>query len=126
MSREKLILKLVTTDHLNVPERAQLDPPSVSRSEIIRAIEQVLETGRFFPPDATPVRENQRIVEPLYEGGIIEEAGDSYRVHWQQAGPHPLSLRGHSEKSFPSLEDAVNHFIDNEYKGTIDGIPIAG
>jgi len=124
MQRSELIDKLVSTWHLNVPERSQLDPPSVSLSEIACAIKKALSDCRFFPSNARPLSDGQAVVESIFEGYFIEQQDSGYIVHAQDHGRHPLLFRGRSSKRFSSFEKAVEYYIANEYEGDIDGIPI--
>lgn len=124
MRRHQLIDKLVSTWHLNVPERSQLSPQSVSLEEISIAIQKALSDCRFFPSIARPASDGEAVVDPIFEGYFIEKADKGYVVHVQASGPHPMLFRGRSSKRFSSFERAVKYYVANEYDGEIDGIPI--
>ena len=124
MTRVELIDKLVSTWHLNVPERSELRPPRVSLSEITFAIKKALSDSRFFPAVARPVSYGETVEEAIFEGYFLERQGASFLVHGQSCGPHPLAFRGRSTKRFSSFEKAVKYYVANEYEGDIDGIPI--
>lgn len=124
MTRVQLIDKLVSTWHLNVQERSQLSPRSVSLEEISIAIQKALSDWRFFPSIARPVSDGEAVMESIFEGYFIQEQDGGYLVHTQDHGPHPMLFRGRSSKRFSSFEQAVKYYAANEYDGDIDGIPI--
>jgi len=50
-----LVLKLVTTWHLNVPERRALPGGKARASLVIAAIQEALKSEDGFPPDGDPM-----------------------------------------------------------------------
>jgi len=125
VTRHELIFKLLTTYHLNVPERAQLDPPTISPDEVCHAIDIALVDTPFFPPHARPVRNQTEVAGAIFDGALIEKASDGFFVHVQQSGPHGCAFRGHRQKLFPNLTKAVRFYLRQQYNGNIDGIAIS-
>ena len=123
MTRAQLIRKLLRTLHLNVPERRQLDPPTIDFAELMAAIQEVVKReGRFSSGEFT--------LEKLTDG--------NYRIHrlvpdpmagdmWSEIGIVPVT------DDYSSADSAVGAFIRfllgrawGSPAGTIDGIQILG
>jgi len=118
-----LICKLVTTGHLNVPERLQLRSKSIPIREILKIIEDVLNEQNFFPPHARPGNS----AKGVYEGGILEKLNDgTYRLHWQRHYAwDPFTVAESSFQDYKKLEIAVREFGHHEWReNDIDGIKI--
>jgi hypothetical protein len=66
MTRVRLIQKLLRTFHLNVPERRQLDPPTIDFAELMAVVYQLVERDGVFSS-------GQMTLKKL--------ANDQYRIH---------------------------------------------
>jgi hypothetical protein len=111
-----LILKLVTTEHLSVPERHQL-PDGVARGSLLvdTIVEAVDRCGRF-PPNAS--------TEGVFDGGILLKQGaDSFVLHWR----HEVGFMRHETvrtELFRDLRAAAEHLARSSWPTEIDGVPI--
>jgi len=117
MTREELIDRLVTTGHLNVPDRKMLG--RVSRAEIRDAIRARLEKDRFFPPNA-------QASGFVYEGPQLRYMDDgTFLAINQRASVHnPGVVAQSTERRFEDMAAAIAWYIDSEWAASIDGIAI--
>jgi hypothetical protein len=117
MGREELIERLVTTGHLNVPDRRALG--HVTRAEIHEAIRARLEKDGIFPPNA-------RATGSVYEGAQLRCLDDgSFLAITQRASVHnPGIVAESTEHRFKDIGAAVAWYIDSEWAASIDGIAI--
>lgn len=122
--RKELVRKLLTNRYLNVKEKEEFRPRTVSCREIENAIRDELERSAFFPAHARPVKSQSEVREPIYDGVFIERTDEGFVVHSQASGPHPWAFRGHVKKEFRNLSPAISYLIRQEYRGAIDGVPI--
>jgi hypothetical protein len=120
--REQLIEKLVTTMHLNVPERAALSTDTVRYSEVAAVVEHVLEDTGYFPPNARPWQEGNVV----HEGAILQKlSGGGFRLTLQRSDPIiPSVLAAKKESDFQDAGAAIKAFIRSEWPRGIDGIAI--
>jgi hypothetical protein len=120
--REQLIEKLVTTMHLNVPERAALSTGRVRYSEVAAVVARVLEDTGFFPPNARPWQEGNVV----HEGAILQKLqGGGFRLTLQRSHPiAPTVLATKKESDFQDARAAIKAFIWSEWPKGIDGIAI--
>jgi hypothetical protein len=120
--REQLIEKLVTTGHLNVPERAALSPRTVRYSEVASVVERVLEVTGYFPTNARPWQEGSLVYEPP----ILQKlSAGAYRMTLPRSHAiAPTVLAEKRELDFQNVETAIRAFIALEWPRGIDGIGI--
>ena len=120
--REQLIEKLVTTMHLNVPERATLSSTSVSYTEVARVIQRILKETGYFPPDARPWKEGTIV----HEGAILQSLSEGrFRLTLQRSHAiEPQVLAARRESDFKDASAAIEAFIKSEWPEGIDGIGI--
>ncbi len=135
-SRTQLILKLIATNHLNVPERRLLRAAGIKFSEALTAINAVLEK------DGQIVSGRRQLARPgngIYRITWIVDPNDCiFSLSVQDAmarAPYPCETRA---ADFGNLSEAVSAFLDqviNDFDGvgamrnipgTIEGIPIHG
>lgn len=117
MERAALIRKLVTTLHLNVPERRQLQtPPRVE--EVVAVVMEELQRNGFFP------RRFWREGEPCGDGTVLELQPDG-RVRAQHQSSTAWMTPAHLDTvDFPDARAAALHLVQNDFAGGIDGIPL--
>jgi hypothetical protein len=124
LTRKELIRKLVTTDHLNVPERRRLVPLSVGFSEILAVIDAALEAGGLFPPGYlfTPGQPPKLVGDAT----VLQKMNNgNYRLYWQRAYPwDPSSTAERMTKDYDNLPTAAAEFVRIWWGSDIDGIPI--
>jgi hypothetical protein len=120
MSRQELIDRLVTTGHLNMPERKSLG--QISRGEVFAAVRVMLDWNVVFPPNAA----NAASEGYVYEGPQIRRSSDGrYLGIWQRASVHDLRTVAEStSRWFGGADAAVEWYIDTEWGSSIDGIPL--
>ena len=120
--REELIEKLVTTMHLNVPERAALSTHSVRYSEVAAVVSRILKETGYFPPNARPWQEGNVV----HEGAILEKLSrGGFRLTLQRSHPiAPKVLAEKKESDFDDVGAAIKAFIQAEWPKGIDGIAI--
>src|SRR5690242_8585924 len=119
--REILIEKLVTTMHLNVPERRSLSN-IVRYSEVIKVVAHALEETGYFPPNARPWQEGLVV----HEGAILQKLpGGGFRLTLQRSHPiAPTVLADKKESDFRQASAAIKAFIRAEWPNGIDGVLI--
>lgn len=117
-TREHLLKKLLTVNHLNVPERRVLGS-APTFAELIDVASDYFQTSNFLPSIIKEWSDTQL----CYEGYSLEKKGESYVLHLQVADP-ALNLSASKQQVFYSLQDALNAFLQNEFKFNIDGIQL--
>ncbi len=118
MTREELILDMVSTGRVKATERSQLRGAPLMEAEIRTAIATALPRSRFFPPSVEGERRT-------YDGCYLESLPDGRIRLWSQ----------HTSSSFPTVVDrttcidyqdrdkAIETFIRKEWPTRqIDGI----
>jgi hypothetical protein len=122
IERERLIETLVTTEHLNVPERAGLSPHTVRYSEVAAVVQRVLDATGYFPPNARPWQEGNLVYEPA----ILQKlSAGAYRLTLQRSQAlAPTILAEKHEFDFHNAETAIQAFIAAKWPRDIDGIAI--
>jgi hypothetical protein len=117
MRRDELIDRLVTSGHLNVPDRKDLG--HITRTEICEAIRARLEKHGFFPPNAG-------VTGFVYEGAQLRCLDDgSYLTINRRASVHnPRLVAESTEQRYEDVDAAINWYIDSEWGASIDGIAI--
>ena len=120
--RNMLIGKLVITGHLNVPERLALGSQPLNMSEVAAVVISVLKETGSFPEKANLWIQGQ-IVD---ERAILQKLPDGkLRLIQQRANPiDPTVLDQQKLTDFSDVESAVKSYINTEWGGGIDGIPI--
>jgi hypothetical protein len=120
--RNMLIEKLVTTGHLNMPERLALRSNPLNTSEVAAVITSVLKRIGSFPEKAKPWIQGQIVDERT----ILQKLpGGKLRLIQQRANPiAPTVLDQQTLTEFSDVESAVKSYIETEWDGGIDGIPI--
>jgi hypothetical protein len=120
--RNLLIEKLVTTGHLNVPERLALGSDPLMASEVSAVVISILKTTGTFPKGAKPwspdhVVDERAILQSLPDGKL--------RLIQQRANAiDPGRLAQQKVTDFDDIESAVKSLIKVEWGKEIDGIPI--
>lgn len=117
-TRKRLLNKLLTVNHLNVPERRALGSPPTF-TELLDVASSYFQTSTFLPSIIKEWSDTQL----CYEGYSLEKKGDSYVLHLQVATP-ALNLHVSKQEVFYNLPDALNAFLQNEFKFNIDGIQL--
>ena len=118
MDRSPLIERLVSTGHLNVPERRALG--QMTREEVVAAVKVALERDGGFPLGAL------NATDAIYEGPQIKKTAEGYLGINQRSGAiNPTVVAESAERSFPDAESVVAWYINQEWGGAIDGIPFA-
>lgn len=119
MDRSSLIEKLVTTGHLNVPERRELG--RITRDEVKVAVREILERDGGFPPAA------RADAGAVYEGPQIRRSEQGgYLAIVRRCPPlAPNVVAESSEQSFPDAESVVDWYVQAEWGAEIDGIPLS-
>jgi hypothetical protein len=120
--RKELISKLITTGHLNVLERKELENLSVSFEEILMCIKNILEEHKFFPVDARPWEPGLSV----WENSLIEKLNfGKYRLHLQRSYPlNPYQLAEIKHDDYNDLNSVLQEFVRIYWGKDIDGIPI--
>lgn len=122
MRREDLLTKLVTTLHLNVPERKLLGVNSVPAEEVAAIVKRVLEANGVFPPNAKPWQPG----EPVFEGFfLLKQPNGGFVLNWQRAHPtNPYALSEQGSSNYDDLDQAISRFMGSEWRRGIDGIKL--
>ena len=113
---EELARKLVTTFHLNVPDREAFGGQPVPGTLIRSAVLSVLEKHGVFPPD-------WRVDDP-YEGGLIAAKADGTCVITWKAEIGMARFEVMEVQEFPSAPAAVSAYAERFFGSAIDGIPV--
>jgi hypothetical protein len=121
--REQLIEKLVTTLHLNVPERTALSPKIVRYSEVVAVIRRSLNEKGCFPPNARPWQQG----ELVHEGAILQKLSNlKFKLTLQRSHPiAPNVLVDKIEREYVLAGTAIRAFVRLEWPNGIDGIRIS-
>ena len=111
-----LALKLLSTLHLNVPERNLLPANGIPFSALVDAVESQISNGGWFPAplSGTP---------PIGEGARIEVRGGRIWLHEQ----HEIGVGRYSDidsRRVSSVADAVKAFVFAIGGPPIDGIAV--
>jgi hypothetical protein len=124
MSREEIVEKLVTTNHVNVEERRKLGR-WVGLREVVAVIKRQLDRGGVFPPHALPEpgalagRDGWPytwIPGPYFEACILGRADDGYNLWWFGTTP----------RRYRTFAGAVLAYLRRDYVGReIDGIKVS-
>src|ERR1700686_4657031 len=116
--REHLIEKLVTTEHLNVPERAGLSPHNVRYSEVAAVVQRMLDATGYFPPNARSWQGGNLVYEPAVLQKLFAGA---YRLTLQRPQAiAPTILAEKHEFDFHNAETAIKAFIAPKWRRDID------
>jgi hypothetical protein len=115
-TERQLGLKLLTTLHLNVPERASLPYGSVGLSALVEAVTEVLERSNWFPSVMRPG-------QVIGEGAVIERRGNEIWVHEQ----HEIGVArfGPIQSTRANdVESAIRAFVQALGSSPVDGVVI--
>ena len=109
-----LALKLLSTLHLNVPERTFIPANGIPFSTLVDAVESQISDGGWFPAplSGTP---------PIGDGARIEVRGSDIWLHEQ----HEIGVARYSDISsrrMASMSDAVKAFVHASGGPPIDGV----
>jgi hypothetical protein len=120
--RDLLIEKLVTTAHLNVPERLALGSDPVNASEVAAVIIAVLNKTGTFPETAKPWSEGHIVDERI----ILQRLPEGKVRMIQQRGHavDPARLAEQKVTDFDDIVSAVESLMKIEWSIGIDGIPV--
>jgi hypothetical protein len=123
MTRAQLVRKLLRTLHLNVPERRQLDPPTIDFAELVAVIQEVVERdGRFASGDLSL----EKIADGRYRLRRLvpdPSAGDM----WADDAIAPIT--DDYASADPAAELLIRRLLGPTWGspvGTLDGIRILG
>jgi len=113
--RTSLLRRLIVDGHVNVAERRLIG--SVGRQEAAQVVKTIfLEQGSF------PAR---RASGAVYEGATLAQVPSGIHLTWDRAFPlNPKQVAQRRVEFFTDLDDAIDVFIDSEWKAGIDGIPL--
>jgi len=124
MHREDLLEKLITTLHLNVPEREALGLPSVPIDEVAAIVKRLLEANGVFPISAKTWQPGQAVFEGFF---LVKEPHGGVRLIAQRSDPlNPTVLADQKAWDYDNVDDAIARFICSEWSGGIDGIIFSG
>ena len=118
--RKKLVERLVTEMHLNVPERAALSSKTVRYSEVAAIIKRLLNETGYFPPSARPWQEGKVV----HEGAILQKLSNGkFRLIMQRSHPTaPKVLAAKKERDYLLAATAIRAFVRSEWPAGIDGL----
>jgi hypothetical protein len=112
----ELALKLLSTLHLNVPERKSIPPKGIQFSTLVDAVESQISNGGWFPVPLSGL-------PPIGEGARIEVRGGEIWLHEQ----HEIGVGRYSDitsRRVSSMSDAVKAFVFAIGGPPIDGIAV--
>jgi hypothetical protein len=115
--REQLLKKLINLLHVSVYERQQLG--SVERNEIARMVkQQLIEQGQFPQPSSGGA---------VLEGASMTLFNNEVQILWQRAFAHaPFKTAESFSRTFTDVDEAIEAYIESEWRKGIDGIPLEG
>jgi hypothetical protein len=120
MNRDDLVLKLVSTGHLNVEERNVISR-YVTRDEVRAAIRHAVEETGHFPPHARPWTPGS----PCFEGWQLARLPAGVRLLWQRShAVQPSALAESTSEDFSTVNDAIEAYVTKAVVGTIDGVEV--
>jgi len=123
MRREDLLLKLVTTLHLSVPERNALGAAPISVHEVARVVKNQLERNGVFPIAAKDWQLGERVFEGFF---LVKRPHRGVRLTYQRHQPiSPNVLADHKSWEYANVDGAISRFIRSEWSNGIDGIAIS-
>jgi hypothetical protein len=123
MERKDLLEKLVTSLHLNVPERKLLGAECVSAKEVAPIVKRILETNGVFPPNARPWRPGESVFEGFF---LVKQETGRARLICQRSHPlNPCALADQASWDYDDCDQAVSRFMQSEWSNGIDGIQFA-
>ena len=112
----ELALKLLSTFHLNVPERSLIPAEGFPFSTLVDAVESQISNGGWFPAPLVGS-------EPIGDGARIEVRNGDIWLHEQ----HEIGVGRYSDivsRPVSSIRDAVTGFVRAIGGAPIDGVPI--
>jgi hypothetical protein len=112
----ELALKLLSTFHLNVPERRSIPPEGIPFSTLVDAVDSQISNGGWFP---APLTNGQSIGD----GARIEVRGGEIWLHEQ----HEIGVGRYSDiasRRMSSMSDAVKAFVHAIGGAPIDSVPV--
>ena len=112
----ELALKLLSTLHLNVPERSLVPPSGIPFSTLVDSVASQLSNGGWFPAPLSGV-------PPIGDGARIEVRGGDIWLHEQ----HEIGVGRCSDivsHRMASMTDAVKAFVHASGGPPIDGISV--
>jgi hypothetical protein len=120
MNRDDLVLKLVSTGHLNVEERDAISR-YVTRDEVMAAIRHTVEETGHFPPHARPWTPGS----PCFEGWQLTRLPAGVRLICQRSyAIQPSALAESTSEDFSTVDDAVEAYVMKAVVGAIDGVEV--
>lgn len=123
MHREELLEKLVSTSHLNVPDRKALGLASVPTSEIAVILKRLLEHNGVFPMTARVWKPGELVFEGFF---LLKKPEGGVRLCCQRAHPiRPTVLADQKSWEYDNVDDAISSFIRSEWSSGIDGIKLS-
>ncbi len=121
VKRLELIQRLVATWHLNVEERRAFAAAPLRRAEIESAVAAALARDGVYPEAARAGADGRT----AYEGNYLVAAKDGWQLHWQRAHPlYPGHIVEATQRHFDDRDEAIRCYIEEVWKGQVDGIPI--
>jgi len=122
-TREDLVERLVTSLHLNVPDRRMLGSDSVSVEEVAAVVKRVLEQNGVFPANAKPWQPGEIVFEGFF---LVKRRDGKVQMAWQRSNPiRPTELADQGSSDYDSLDEAVFAFINSEWSTGIDGVSLS-
>ena len=112
----ELALKLLSTLHLNVPERKSLPAQGIPFSALVDAVESQISNGGSFPAALSGM-------SPIGDGARIEVRSGDIWLHEQ----HEIGVGRYSDiasRRMSSMSDAVKAFVFAIGGPPIDGIAV--
>src|SRR5712691_8142906 len=106
----ELALKLLSTFHLNVPERRLVPAEGIPFSTLVDAVEAQVSKGGWIP-------------EPVIDGAPIEVRNGATWLHEQ----HEIGVGRYSDiasRRVSSMRNAVTGFVRAIGGSPIDGVPV--
>jgi len=116
--RQRLLIKLLTVNHLNVTERNSMGS-EVMFSELLEVAEHYFDNACFLPSVIAEWRDEKL----CYDGYSIEKRGRAYILHLQVTGA-ALNLYANKYESYFNLNDVLRIWLQREFRFVIDGIRI--
>ena len=111
----ELVSRLVEARHLSVPERKQLPSAGVKLSLVCQVIRARIESDGQFPASVT--------LDELFDGCLLRVDNDKWTVYVKTEVSYLQSALV-DVRTFTSMRDAIDSFIQTEFKDGIDGVPI--
>jgi hypothetical protein len=122
-TREAMIERLVTSLHLNVPERQMLGSDSVAAEEVAGVVKRLLERNGVFPLNAKTWQPGETVFKGFF---LVRGLDAGVQMIWQRSNPiRPTELADHGRSDYDNIDEAISAFITREWSSGIDGISLS-